>query len=519
MKRRDFLKTVSASALFAMGCSSLQSETTGARRPNILLIMSDDMGFSDLGCYGGEIETPNLDRLAKKGLRWTEFYGTGRCWPSRATIMSGRYSNSLTDNQVTVAQLLKKAGYQTAMSGKWHLSRTPSEKNAPINRGFDDYYGTIGGAGSYWLPPKLTRNDHYVKPDSTDYYYTEKIGTEAVRQIRDFAKSDKPFFQYVAFTAPHWPLHAREELIRKYIKRYSAGWFALRKERYRRMLDIGLIDKQRWPLPEPEPVVEDWKTADHKEWRIRNMSVYAAMIDHMDQQIGQIVKALKDTGSLDNTLIIFTNDNGACSEHLHGDAWGTAENVLEWAEKNGKKISVGDNMNVKTGGPLTFHSVGRNWANAQNTPLRRYKANVHEGGACVPCIMHWPKGLKHPPGTITRQRGHMVDILSTCIDLAETSYPETFNASTLNQNEGTSLVPVIKGAKKNPHRPYYFNHAGTHAVIKGDWKIVREGGKKGPWHLYNITREKTEITDYADKMPEKVKQLAQLWQKRYASDN
>ena len=518
MKRRDFLKTLWSGALFTLGCSGVGQIAPKAKRPNILLIMSDDMGFSDMGCYGGEVETPHLDGLAKKGVRFTEFYGTARCWPSRATLLTGRYSNRLTAGQVTIAELLNKAGYQTAMVGKWHLSKTATE-NGPVQRGFDSYYGTIVGGGSYWMPPGLTRDTKAVEPDSDDFYYTEKIGEEAVKQIHGFANSKNPFFQYVAFTAPHWPLHARQEVIQKYIKRYREGWEVLRQKRYRHMLKMGLIDKDRWPLPEPEPVVQDWDTIDHKDWHIRNMAVYAAMIDHMDQAIGRIVGALKETGSLEDTLIIFTNDNGACSEHLSGnDAWSTAINVLEWARNNGKTISVGDNMDIETGGPLTFHSVGRNWANAQNTPLRRYKANVHEGGACVPCIMQWPGGLKQPAGSITNQRGHMVDILSTCIELAGASYPQTFNGNSIVPNEGTSLVPVITGGRQDLQRAYYFNHQGTHALIKGNWKIVRERGKKGKWHLYNITREKTEITDHAGQMPEKVKELAALWEARYGSE-
>ncbi len=517
MKRRDFLKALSISVLSTQGCSSVGHVAPKGKRPNILLIMSDDMGFSDLGCYGGEIETPNLDGMADNGLRFTEFYCTGRCWPSRATLLSGCYGNRLTSNQVTIAELLKTVGFQTGMVGKWHLSKTATE-NGPVQRGFDSYYGTIDGAGSYWLPPSLTRNTQPVEPDSRDFYYTEKIGDQAVQQIHDFAKSPKPFFQYVAFTSPHWPLHAREDVIKKYLKRYRTGWQALRQERYQRMIDMGLIDKQRWPLPAPESVVEDWDTVDHKDWRIRNMAVYAAMIDHMDQAIGRIVGALKDTGCLEDTLIIFTNDNGACSEHLRGNAWNTAKNVLEWAETQGKTISVGDNMDIESGGPLTFHSVGRNWANAQNTPLRRYKANVHEGGACVPCIMHWPRGLKPPPGSVTGQRGHLVDILSTCIELAGASYPGTFNGNSILPNEGTSLLAAIQGRKQDPRRTYYFNHQGTHAVIKGDWKIVRERGEKGKWHLYNLTREKTEITDHAERMPEKVKELATLWESRFGAD-
>ena len=516
MKRCDLLRLLLV-ALSLQGCSSIGRASSGDKRPNILLIMSDDMGFSDLGCYGGEIETPHLDRLANTGLRFTEFYGTARCWPTRATLMSGRYSNRLSPNQVTIPELLRTVGYQTGMVGKWHLSGTPSEKNAPVNRGFDSYYGSLYG-GSYWMPPKLSRDNQLIEPRGKDYYYTEKLGDEAISQIYNFAKSEKPFFQYIAFNCPHWPLHAREEVIQKYLKRYRSGWFALRKHRYQRMLDMGIIDKKRWPLPKPEPGVEDWNSVDHKDWRIRNMAVHAAMIDHMDQEMSRVIAALEDTGRFENTLIVFTNDNGACSEHLKTNAWNTADNVLEWARKNGKTISVGDNMDVPSGGPLTYHSVGHNWANAQNTPLRRYKANVHEGGACVPCIMHWPLGLKQKAGYITNQRGHMVDILSTCIELAGASYPASFNGNPIEPNEGTSLVNVIKGRKQDPQRAYYFNHQGTHALIKGDWKIVREKRGDNKWHLYNLTREKTEITDHAERMPGKVNELAVLWDARFGSD-
>ncbi len=513
MKRRDFLKTLSAGAVFAATSRLTPAAPAGpAKRPNIIVILTDDMGFSDLGCYGGEMKTPNLDALASGGVRFTEFYGTARCWPTRATLMSGRYSNSLGDSQVAIPQLLKPAGYQTGMVGKWHLSKN-GKKNGPIQRGFDDFYGTITGAGSFFDPMTLTRGTEPTEPDGDDYYYTDKIGSEAIRQIENFAKSDKPFFQYVAFTAAHWPMHAPEKTTQKYLERYKGGWEKLRAERYARMLKMGIIDAKRWPLPEREPRVQDFDTIDHKEWRIRNMAVYAAMVDHMDQAVGEIVKALKKTNRFDDTLIIYTNDNGACPEHLSGNGWNTATNIIAKAKAKGKKISVGDNYDVPSGGPDTYHSVGHNWANAQNTPLRRYKSNVHEGGSCVPCIMHWPKGLKIKKGSVTQQRGHMVDILSTCIDLAGVKYPEKFAGKEIKPNEGTSLVPMITGGKQDHDRAYYFNHAGTRAIIKGDWKVVAEGGR--PWQLHNITKEKTEITDLASKNPEKVKELVAIWEARF----
>ena len=246
--------------------------THGAQRPNILMILTDDMGFSDLGCFGGEIETPNLDTLAAGGLRFTEFYNPARCWPTRATMLSGRHSNKLGGNQVTIAEVLKPAGYQTAMVGKWHLGMNP-KKDGPIQRGFDDFYGTMTGAGSFWDPYTLTRNTEATEPEGEEYYYTDKIGSEAVRQIESFAKSGQPFLHYVAFTAAHWPLHAPEKSIQKYLQRYQGGWDKLRADRYARMLNMGIINKEHWPLPAREGNVKDWERAQDKEWRIRNQAV------------------------------------------------------------------------------------------------------------------------------------------------------------------------------------------------------------------------------------------------------
>lgn len=482
-------------------------------RPNIIIILTDDMGFSDLGCFGGEIETPHLDALAAGGLRFTEFYNTARCWPTRATMMSGRYGDGIHPYQPVIPELLKKANYETGMVGKWHLGMDP-KKNGPIQRGFDDFYGTMTGAGSFWDPYTLTRNTEPTEPDGEDYYYTDKIGSEAVRQIEQFAKSEEPFFQYVAFTAAHWPMHAPEKSIQKYLERYQSGWEKLSDERYARMLKMGIIDKDRFPRPERERAVKDWETIDHKPWRIRNQAIYAAMVDHMDQAIGEIVGALKRTKQLEDTFIIYFHDNGACPEHLGGNGWNTANNILAKAKKEGKKVAVGDVYDVPMGGPLTYGSVGHNWAWAQNTPMRRYKMNVHNGGACTPAIMHWPKGLKTKPGAISEQRGHVVDMMATCLELAGASFPAEFKGKETVPHESLSLVPVIKGKSVSRDHPYIFNHANTHAIVKGDYKIVREGGKR-PWALYNLAKNRTETIDLAKEEPEKVKELAAIWEVRW----
>ena len=490
----------------------LVSSIRGEERPNILVILTDDMGFSDLGCFGGEIETPNLDALASKGLRFTEFYNTSRCWPTRATLLSGVYNNDIKGPQVTVAEVLRTAGYQTAMSGKWHLGMDP-KKNGPIQRGFDHFYGTMTGAGSFWDPMTLTRDTTFVDPEGDDFYYTDKIGTEAVKQIDRFAvEATKPFFQYVAFTAAHWPLHAPEATIKKYLNRYETGWDVMRQRRYDRMLEMGVIDKDRWPLPESEPRVKRWDSIDHKPWRIRNMAIYAAMVDHMDQAVGRIVDALKRTDQFENTLILYMHDNGACSEHLSGNGWNTANNVLDWAAANGKSVAVGDRFDVPMGGALTYGSVGHHWANAQNTPLRRYKANVHEGGACTPAIIHWPKKLVGG-GTITTQRGHVVDLMATCLELGKASYPKSQGGKSIRPHESLSLVPVITGGNQTREHPYYFNHGGSRALIQGDWKIVSEG--KGRWALYNLLKNRTETVDLAARHPDRVRRMERLWLDRY----
>lgn len=495
---------------------SLVGVVGAGERPNIVVILTDDMGFSDLGCFGGEIDTPHLDGLAAGGLRFTEFYNTARCWPTRATLLSGRYANALSSSQVTIAEVLRDHGYDTGMVGKWHLGRDP-RKDGPIQRGFDCFYGTLAGANSYWDPETLTRDTTPIQADGEDYYYTDRIGLEAAEQIVKFARTEKPFFQYVAFTAAHWPLHAPEETIQKYRERYQVGWQKLRADRYKRMLAMGLIDRERWPLPEPEKRVQNWETIDHKAWRIRNQAIYAAMVEHMDRAVGRIVASLKASGQYENTLIIYAHDNGACAEHLKGNAWNTANRVLEKAREAGKPVAVGDVYEVPMGGPFTYGSVGHNWANAQNTPMRRYKANVHNGGACTPAIMHWPGGINAKAGAISPGRGHVVDFMATFLELAKADYPKTFRGQAILPHESHSLVPLLAGGPGDREHPYLFNHSGTHAVVKGDYKIVREG--KRPWALYNLARERTEITDLAREQPEVVARLAKLWEARWGKSD
>ncbi|TWT80355.1 Arylsulfatase [Planctomycetes bacterium CA13] len=488
---------------------SLGASLSVAERPNIIVILTDDMGYSDMGCFGGEIETPNLDSLAADGLRFTEFYNCARCWPTRSALLSGCYIEWLkTPKHVTIPQILKTAGYDTAMSGKWHAggkAEGPAGPNSPAQRGFDDFYGTLSGAGSHFDPHTLTRNTEEIVADE-GFYYTDQIGTEAVRQIEGFAKTDRPFFQYVAFTTPHWPMHAPEETIQNYVIRYGNGWVHLRDERYARMLEMGVIDRKRFPLPPMEPGVPAWEDVEHKPWRVRQMAIYAAMVDHMDQAVGRMVKALKRTGQFKNTLIVYFHDNGACAEIPHA---GAASYIQGKAKLRGETVAVGNDFSAKMGGPLTFSAVGPNWANAQNTPMRRYKKNVHNGGALTPAIMHWPAGLKAKAGSISTQRGHVIDMMATCLELAGVDYPTKLNSHAIAPHNSLSLVPVLEGETVNRDHAYFFRHAGTSAVVKGDYKIVREG--KQDWELYNLSENRTETEDIAAQHPELVQEMSVLW--------
>ena len=354
-----------------------------ANRPNIILILNDDMGFSDIGCYGGEVRTPNLDGLAAGGLRFTQFYNTARCCPSRASLLTGLYPHQadvgemmrdddvdgyrgdLNPNTVTIAEALRRGGYATYMSGKWHVCRDIGPDGPkyswPNQRGFDDFYGIITGAANYYQPRTLTRNNEPVEPEDDDYFLTDAISGEAVRQIRDHAAGgqDAPFFQYVAYTAPHWPLHAHEEDIARYKGRFDAGWDALREERLARMVEMGIIHES-WELSERDPEVGPWEEQDHKDWEARRMEVYAAQIDRMDQGIGRIVDALRETGQFDNTLIVFLADNGGCAEELGGGSESWVRRLVErhpyvgtLETRDGREVRFGNTPDIIPGAAVT----------------------------------------------------------------------------------------------------------------------------------------------------------------------
>ncbi len=531
---------------------------SAADQPNVILIMSDDMGYSDLGCYGGEIDTPNLDSLASAGLRFTQFYNTARCCPTRAALLTGLYPHQagighmmedkgldayrgeLSKKAVTIAEAVKPAGYRAYMVGKWHVTKATTPKgdadkhNWPLQRGFDRFYGTIHGAGSFFDPNTLTRDNQYISPfadpeyqPEEEYYYTDAIAGHASRFIADHARdhSGNPFFMYVAFTAAHWPMHAKEKDIAKYKGRYDEGYDAIRAARVEKMRKLGLIDP-RWQTAAQAGGA--WNDVQNREFEIRCMEVYAAMIDSMDQGIGRMIAELKRSGQYDNTLILFFQDNGGCAESMGRkdgeDPAARASNptllplaagylqpdMIPKQTRDGFPMRQG--YGVIPGGADTYHGYGEAWANVSNTPFREYKHWVHEGGISTPLIAHWPKGIpssRH--GALEPQPAHLIDLMATCVDLASADYPKQHAGETITPLEGVSLRPAFGGESLNRPGPIFFEHEGNRAVRDGEWKLVAKG-PRSDWELYDMATDRTEQHNLASKQTGRVQTMAAQWE-------
>ena len=532
-------------------CFFLPLFLIGQSRPNIIIIMADDMGWSDIGCYGGEIETPNIDRLADNGLRFTQFYNTGRCCPTRASLLTGTYAHQtgighmmnnkglpgyrgdLGKNVLTIAEVLRPAKYSTYLSGKWHVTPETlpegSKHNWPNQRGFERFYGTIHGAGSFFDPNSLARNNAHISPMSDpdyqpdQFYYTDAINDHAVRFIKEHQVKN-PFFLYVAHTAPHWPMHALPEDIEKYKGRYDDGWEVIRKERYRRQLQMGLV-KSNWQLSNRDAVA--WKDAKNKEWEIRLMEVYAAMVDRLDQGIGRIISALEKRKMLENTLILFLSDNGGCAEGMgrqNGIRYMDSEpekrkpmkaddlqlDMIPKRTRDGKVVKQGSE--VIPGGADTFHGYGQAWANVSNTPFREYKSRVHEGGISTPLVAHWPKGIAPKlKGKFEDQPSHVIDFMATCLDLAKAEYPKKINGEDVVPMQGVSLKPVFGGTSIIREKPLYWEHQGNRAIRMGNWKLVAKGSF-GAWELFDVDSDRSELNDLADLYPNRVTEMSQKWE-------
>jgi len=511
------------------------------KRPNVVLILNDDMGYSDIGCYGGEIDTPNLDRLAAEGLRFSQFYNTARCSPSRASMLTGLhphqtgvgiltydsgpegYAGNLNHRCVTIPQALKASGYRTYMSGKWHVasSLTKPTDTWPLQRGFDEFYGTIIGAGSFYDPNTLTRGNENVEHEAQAddaFFYTDAISDQAVRYVeRHAAKhADKPFFAYVAYTAPHWPLHAHDEDIAKYKGRFDQGWDALREARLDKLVEEGMLS-EAWKLSPRDATQPPWSEAEHKAWLLRCMEVYAAQVDRMDQGIGRIVEALRRTGTLDDTVIIFLADNGACAEDIPEDV--TVDELVNKLmiarsrTRKGEPVHFGNDPGRMPGPEDTYQSYGTAWANLSNTPFRLYKHWIHEGGISTPLIVRWPRGIREP-GAIRHTPGYLPDIMATILDLTGTAYPAEYDGRPIEPLEGTSLVPALAGGEVD-RPPMFWEHEGNAAVRIGRWKLVRN--YPGPWELYDMDADRTELDNVAARHPARVADMAaqyEAWAQR-----
>ncbi|MFN7934541.1 MAG: arylsulfatase [Bryobacteraceae bacterium] len=521
MNRRTFIGTTAA---------ALTAQAAAPPRPNILLILADDLGWSDLGCYGGEIETPNLDKLAANGIRFTQFYNSARCCPSRASIMTGLYPHQagmgnmtspkprtdfpgyagmLNKNNTTIPEVLKTAGYSTWMTGKWHLGPP-----GPVNRGFDEYYGMVHGFDSFWDPTKYTRlpagRPTRTYPDG-QFYATNAITDYTLEFLSQARTQNKPFFFYLAYNAPHFPIHAPKEVIDKYQPIYEKGWDHIRQQRFEKQKKLGLIPKnsQLTPLSEIPPnrfntqtgwagkVNPPWDSlpADRRKDLARRMAIFAAMVDVMDRNIGRVIEDLRANNQLDNTVIFFTADNGACAEW---DPYG-----FDKSSGPQNTLHTGDAL-ATMGQPGTYHSYGSAWANTSNTPWRLYKHYAHEGGITSPFIVHWPNSIKRR-NAIDHTPGHIIDFMATCVDLAGAAYP-----ASMPPMEGRSLVPAFHG-KRIQRDAIYFEHEGNRAIRIGRWKAVALL-PTGKWELYDIDTDRTELHNLAEKHPARLKAMIRQWE-------
>ena len=522
-----------ACALSTLCCYGLGQD----QRPNIVLILADDLGYSDLGCFGGEIRTPNLDALADSGLRMTQMYNAARCCSTRASLLTGLYPHQagvgamsadnqkpgyrgfLTERCVTVPTLLKQAGYQTLMSGKWHLRGKGNPDCIPTRRGFDEFFGHFRAYASYYRPDLFVRlpADRQQPDDSEqDFYATDAITDYGLQFIRQAQQKDAPFFLYLAYNAPHFPLQAPQERIDSYVDVYGGGWDAIRERRYQRMRRQGIISndfklstrgrvaevpERNSDSPYVGRQIPAWESldSDRQHDLVRRMATYAAMVEIMDENIGRVVDHLRKTGELENTLIVFLSDNGACAEW---DPLGFDNNPYP---KN--LLYRGDDLQ-RMGQRETFHSYGTGWANACNTPFRLYKHYNHEGGISTPLIAHWPDGLARN-GQVDRRPAHVIDLAATFVDLGKAQYLNRFNGNEILPPAGRTLAPIFAD-QPSSQRPLFFEHEGNRAVRLGKWKIVWTNFDLR-WELYDIENDRTETKDLADDFPDRVDQMSQLW--------
>ncbi len=458
---------------------------------NILIILVDDMGYSDIGCYGSEIKTPNIDSLAANGMKFTRMYNTAKCYPTRASLLTGVYFQR-TDRDftktATLGEVLRPSGYTTLWSGKHHATFNP------VTRGFDRYFGMIGGAENHFKPNQDKAKGWALdgeEPATKDFYSTDAYTDKALKWLDEYDNADKPFLLYVSYTAPHWPLQAWPEDIAKYKGVYDSGYDAIRKARYERQIQLGLVDPKTTPLSEFEVEKKtdkkwDELTPDEQKHQAALMEIYAARIDRVDQNVGRLVQRLKEQGRLDNTLIVFMADNGGCAEN--------------------PKDPDGD-PNALMGSAESFLSYGSGWATVSNTPLRKWKQDSFEGGISTPLVVHWPAGIK-PQTTWNREAVHLVDIMPTLVAISGAEYPGESKETKIPPIDGVSLLPAFQGEPIARTTPVFFQFSKGSAMIDGQWKIVRTGAK---WELYDMSTDRSETRDVAAEHPEIVAKLNSEW--------
>ena len=491
-------------------------------RPNVLLILCDDLGYSDIGCYGGEIQTPNLDRLAADGMRFSQFYNCAVCVTTRSALLTGLYPRNIRNksqrirrDMITLGEAMRRAGYATSLTGKWHLGHLKPSR--PIDRGFDEYYGVMEGCCSFFNPAKpdpvfynggrsrpFAHNDRAITNFPAGYYTTDAFSDHAIKTIKRYSKGDKPFFLHLCYTAPHFPLHAPPEDIARYEGRYADGYLTLRDRRYRRQAELGLFAS---PAPVLSPTdrrtgdfrydydVPNWNklVAAERQREEDRMEAYAAMVDRMDQGIGRVLRALEETGEADNTVVMFLSDNGGCA------SWPTPAKEPGFEEYN-HGIPVGDGRG--------YEFVGKGWGWAQNAPFRRFKTWTYEGGIATPMIVRWPG--KVAAGKITHQVGHIIDLMPTLLELAGSDYPKEFNGQKIVPVEGRSLLPIFNGKQRQPHKSIRWELYGNRAVRQGDWKLVW-GASDKRWELYDLRNDRSETVNLAADFPSRVKSMAADW--------
>lgn len=482
-------------ALLVSALAACQAPSETESRPNIIMIMADDLGYADLGCYGSEISTPNLDRMASEGMRMTQFYNTAKCTETRATLLTGLYHQQTknlqrNDNNITIAEGLSQAGYKTILSGKWHLGDWKAETNTPNDRGFDEYFGFLAGAINFYTGRDYRSDVNYMRRNRevyeapADFYSTDAFTDFALEQINASVEEEKPFFLYLAHNAPHFPLQVPEEEIEKYQGKYMIGWDSLRMRRLSRMQEMGVIDP-RWELSVRDSLAPAWDalSLEEQQQEQRLMATYAGMIDRLDQQIGRVLDQLDALGIADNTLIFFLADNGGCP------------------------FDANHSPVVPPGPASSARTYDTEWAQVSNTPFRHYKQWIHEGGISTPMIVRWPS--KVPADTMVHTPGQIVDILPTLLEAAQVPFPDEYADRNVLPPEGVSLLPVFQGESLQREKPMFWEYRGSRAVREGKWKLVGQRGDG--WELYNLEEDRSEQHDLSDEYPERVASMVNAY--------